>query len=187
MSATVKKGGASVPASRSNNGHCGTQVTPRQKVFGRLSLHQCRLLVRAEKDEDIRLLHLAFGVGQVSDQIRLRHPLNAELERIAAWTIGWAESLASKDVCGLVHAERDRQNALFAEGKLPFTCASRTADAKRKLRVLVEEIGEVAEAIDMLEGSRNTKAAAAHLIDELIQVAAVCVAWLESLEPKEGK
>ena len=162
-----------------------TAVTPRQKVFGRLSLHQCRLLVRSEKCQDTLLLYLTFGAGQVADQIRLRHPFNAELERIAAWTIGWAECLAGKDVCALVHAERDRQIKLFVEGKISFECSSRVADPKRKLRVLVEEVGEVAQALKLREqGKPRPLAATEHLIEGLVQVAAVCVAWLESLEEK---
>ncbi len=84
-----------------------------------------------------------------------------------------------------VAQERHRQNTLFAEGNISFTCASRIADPNRKLRVLVEEVGEVAEAIDILELTKaGRKAAIKHLRDELTQVAAVAVAWLESMEDK---
>jgi NTP pyrophosphatase (non-canonical NTP hydrolase) len=73
-------------------------------------------------------------------------------------------------------------------GKFTFTCASPVACDNRKLRVLVEEVGEVAEAIDHLEQLNRTSKAAAkqrdHLREELVQVAAVAVAWLESLEEK---
>jgi hypothetical protein len=85
-----------------------------------------------------------------------------------------------------VAQERNRQNTLFVEGHIPFNCASRVADPNRKLRVLVEEVGEVAEAIDHLEQLNSNSNAAArqreHLRDELVQVAAVAVAWLESME-----
>ena len=89
------------------------------------------------------------------------------------------------DVMTLVADERVRQNALFAEGKIPFNCASRIADPNRKLRVLVEEVGEVAEAIDRIENSKsNHRPAREHLRDELVQVAAVACGWLESMEGK---
>ena len=81
--------------------------------------------------------------------------------------------------------ERSRQRELFLKGKHLFSCDSPVADANRKLRVLVEEVGEVAEALDALEFqhvSRREKRLRAHLQDELVQVAAVAVAWLESLE-----
>jgi hypothetical protein len=94
------------------------------------------------------------------------------------------------DVMARVTKERIRQQELFLAGKLSFTCASHTADDNRKLRVLVEEVGEVAEAIDLLEAaeSRGDGAASAlrreELHAELVQVATVAVAWLESLEVK---
>jgi len=49
-----------------------------------------------------------------------------------------------------------------------------------KLRILVEEVGEVAEAMDTLDANtvRNLK-------DELIQVAAVAVGWLESVDKRK--
>ena len=49
--------------------------------------------------------------------------------------------------------------------------------------MLTEEIGEVAEAIDLLE-QVDSRARREHLITEIVQVAAVAVAWLESLEPQ---
>ena len=90
------------------------------------------------------------------------------------------------DVMTLVADERVRQNALFAEGKIPFNCASRIADPNRKLRVLVEEVGEVAEALDALENKKDWKRFD-HLREELVQVAAVAVAWLEALQAMGGK
>ena len=87
-----------------------------------------------------------------------------------------------------VAQERHRQNILFVEGHIPFKCASRVADPNRKLRVLMEEVGEVAEAIDLLEtckpGCKPHARMTNHLRDELTQVAAVAVAWLEAMEEK---
>ena len=83
--------------------------------------------------------------------------------------------------------ERHRQNTLFVEGHIPFYCSSRIADPNRKLRVLMEEVGEVARSLDLLEGltiKRAIEKEQNNLRDELTQVAAVAVAWLESLEGK---
>lgn len=46
------------------------------------------------------------------------------------------------------------------------------ADQHKKVSILAEEFGEVARAV--LEGDLE------NLAEELVQVAAVCVAWLES-------
>lgn len=73
-----------------------------------------------------------------------------------------------------VSCERDRQESLKAIGKFRYTCADpEMIDADRSL-VLLEEVGEVARAV--LESD------AANVHQELVQVAAVAVAWLESHE-----
>lgn len=71
--------------------------------------------------------------------------------------------------------ERARQERLKRQGKFPWTCATTNALVSRadKLTVLAEEFGEVARAI--CDGDD------ANLRDELTQVAAVCLAFLESL------
>lgn len=69
-----------------------------------------------------------------------------------------------------VALERERQNAKWhrvaGEWFIPNS---------DKLVVLVEEVGEVARAIHDGEGDE-------HLAEELAQVAAVCVAWIETLK-----
>ena len=89
------------------------------------------------------------------------------------------------DVFARIAAERVRQQELFRAGKFTFTCASTTADDNRKLRVLTEEVGKVAEAIDALENKNDWKRFD-HLREELVQVAAVAVAWLEAMEVTGG-
>jgi NTP pyrophosphatase (non-canonical NTP hydrolase) len=64
----------------------------------------------------------------------------------------------------LIRAERARQDAKWG--------SQRHLDDRIWLPILVEEIGEVAKEI--LEGHGT-------LIDELVQVAAVTVNWLEAL------
>ncbi len=90
------------------------------------------------------------------------------------------------DVFERIAQERVRQQELLREGKHTFTCASPIADDNRKLRVLVEEVGEVAEALDALENKKDWKRFD-HLREELVQVAAVAVAWLEALQAMGGK
>lgn len=80
--------------------------------------------------------------------------------------------------CALVcvRVERARQEQLKAEGKFAATCAD-DIPAGAKLAVLVEEVGEVARAIC----ERDPEA----MREELVQVAAVAVAWVEALSRVE--
>jgi len=91
------------------------------------------------------------------------------------------------EVFAAIARERVRQRELLRAGKITFDVASTIPDDNRKLRVLVEEVGEVAQEIDDLEYAKHSavkKAVTARLKTEIIQVAAVCVAWLESMEVK---
>ncbi len=72
-----------------------------------------------------------------------------------------------------VTSERYRQEDLKAGGKFPWTLADAAPSSAEKLAVLAEEFGEVAKAV--CEGDRE------NLREELVQVAACCVAWLDSL------
>ncbi|HEV2692260.1 MAG TPA: hypothetical protein VG347_05135 [Verrucomicrobiae bacterium] len=134
------------------------------------------------------LAQLTVGVGQLAAYRNDLDWTRAHLRRILGFAAGWIVCLGEKQWEAKVNAERDRQEELFRTGKLTFNCSSLTVCVQRKLRVLVEEVGEVAEAIDTLEQVRNTNrtkawaAADAHLLEELIQVAAVAVGWLEALE-----
>lgn len=91
-------------------------------------------------------------------------------------------SPALMEVFVRIAAERQRQRELFRAGQITLDMASPAPDANRKLRVLVEEVGEVAEALDVLEAMPKNRNARRLLHAELTQVAAVSVAWLESLE-----
>ena len=66
---------------------------------------------------------------------------------------------------GLIDRERDRQSSKWGPQPMP---------SGMELTILVEEVGEVARALQG-EGS---------LEDELVQVAAVCVRWLEAIIDK---
>lgn len=89
--------------------------------------------------------------------------------------------------------ERKRQEALKRAGKFQRTCADDMSNPER-LSVLGEEIGEVLDAFDLAralgrvsravcEGvSDNDELGRTDLRKELIQVAAVCLSWLEGLD-----
>ena len=96
-------------------------------------------------------------------------------EEPAAFT---KSELVSREVI----AERERQEELKAAGKISFNVAAPTASNCPKLSVLAEEFGEVAHQVtDLLEN--NGRGSVAELRKELIQLAAVSVAWIESLTP----
>ena len=77
--------------------------------------------------------------------------------------------------------ERIRQEKLKAEGRFAYTCADQEMHPCEKLAVLSEEVGEVARALlELMRLANDT-----HGMDlraELIQVAAVAVAWVESID-----
>lgn len=67
-----------------------------------------------------------------------------------------------------IYEERNRQDEMFGE-HAGFD--KQTAD--RSVVILAEEFGEVARAVYECDPE--------NLVEELVQVAAVCVAWLETL------
>jgi len=82
----------------------------------------------------------------------------------------------------VINGERDRQEQLRAEGRFKFTCASPLMPWGMKLAALVEEVGEVATDSMALEGVVQETATPKGLYKELSQVAAICVAWMESID-----
>lgn len=72
-----------------------------------------------------------------------------------------------------IRLERDRQESLKRDGKFRFTCADPEMTSGEFLSVLMEEVGEVARALN----ENDMK----NLREEIVQVAAVCVARLERL------
>lgn len=87
-----------------------------------------------------------------------------------------------------IHSERNRQEQLCKEGRFTHTCASPVMNNEDCYLVLGEEFGEVGRAI--LERNRgHSESLDKHgkdLRKELIQVAAVCVAWIERIDSEEG-
>ncbi len=84
------------------------------------------------------------------------------------------------EISVLIERERERQENFVRTGRFSWTCADSAIEPQLKLAVLLEEIGEVARAIreEMFNLSREGH----DLRTELVKVAAVAVAWLESLE-----
>lgn len=73
-----------------------------------------------------------------------------------------------------VDAERERAEVLRAGGLLEWTAADPACPDLLRLAALVEEVGEVARAVHDGDGLTALR-------DELVQVAAVAVAWCEGL------
>lgn len=76
-----------------------------------------------------------------------------------------------------VARERDRQEKKF--GATGQTCANPKMPNLERLAVLAEEFGEVAQAVCKHEWDGHDQQ---NLRDELVQVAAVAVAWVEGLD-----
>ena len=101
---------------------------------------------------------------------------------------------AHEHIFGRIVLERIRQERLRVSGKFAHGPESDDLSNAEKLAVLVEEVGEVARAVcEAIPGSAEKRA---DLEEELIQVAALAVGWLEGLlsleygqtipAPKEG-
>jgi len=81
----------------------------------------------------------------------------------------------------LIELERQHQESHKAAGRFRYTCADNLSPAL-KFAILTEEIGEVARELLSIEGlvtdgDQSWQA----LRKELVQVAAISLAWLESL------
>ena len=89
--------------------------------------------------------------------------------------------LATEIALDAVAAERERQESLVAAGKFASTCAGEMSDVDRYL-VLAEEVAEVTQLITAaaFDGALRDDFRE-RLREELVQVAAVAVAWIEGL------
>lgn len=95
------------------------------------------------------------------------------------------DALRYMDYQEMVFNERQRQEVLKQQGKFLYTCADKELDNYECACVLVEEVGEVCRAIMYQAGiAKETKDI--NVGKELIQVAAVTMAWLEGLHLKNN-
>ena len=107
------------------------------------------------------------------------------------------------EALSLVSIERKRQETLKVEGRFTHTCADSGISDFNRFTILAEEVGEVARvinerAISELRGVlnpdnvghlafKNTEAYKTQLLEEIVQCAALCAAWLERFDfPKQG-
>jgi len=144
-------------------------------------------------NDDERLIHIGRLLSKVGEQALLLadgdksvQALNVNflqfwLGSLAGFVLLWITAHQRTIARGVtaILKERDRQRELFRTGQIAFDVSHPTPDVRRKFRVLFEECGEVAHALDQVE---NHGMAAGNVRLELTQVAAVCVAWLEALE-----
>jgi NTP pyrophosphatase (non-canonical NTP hydrolase) len=79
-----------------------------------------------------------------------------------------------------IDIERRLQDRYRDEGRFAYTCASPELSAIEKLTIVAEEFGEVAHEVNEGIGP-NREVNVEKLRKELIQTAAVAVAWVESL------
>ena len=128
--------------------------------------------------EDVR--ELTNSPGDELEEL-FQANLTTALVALAAHVFAWLSPApgGTRRAMRQVWSERERQRELFREKKISFDVAGPIIDPRRKFRVLAEEVGEVAHALDQIE---NHGMASGNLHMELIQVAAVAVAWLESME-----
>lgn len=90
-------------------------------------------------------------------------------------------------IYGAIDHELNRQVSKFG---IDGTCANPAMDTALKLSILAEETGEVARVINdtahALRGGNVNMPTVWQLIAELVQVAAVAVAWLESVDDPDA-
>lgn len=87
----------------------------------------------------------------------------------------------TEDVLTLVRKERERQEVLKLQGRFKYTLADAMPEPE-KAACIMEEVGEVcrnvlARMAKVTDGDTTDEA----MVKELVQVAALSVAWVESL------
>jgi len=110
-----------------------------------------------------------------------------------------SKAMSQVEIIGEIIEERDRQEQLRQSGKFLWTCSSPNIDNARRLAVLAEEFGEVSrEVVEEIIASDKSNAALLDMVGrihdeekrdaryrlrlELVQVAAVAMAWIEGLD-----
>ena len=90
-------------------------------------------------------------------------------------------SWEQESVLAAIRLERTRQEYLKGQGKFSHTCADPQMSNAERFLVLAEEFGEVGHELN--EGIGEGRSVnVVKLRNELVQVAAVCVAWCEAID-----
>ncbi|WP_001021128.1 hypothetical protein [Leptospira interrogans] len=84
------------------------------------------------------------------------------------------------DIFDKIKIERIRQERLQQTDLIPYTAASINVTNYQKIAILAEEVGEISKVLNDYHKT-DADQLSSDLKLELIQAAAVCVAWLESL------
>lgn len=92
--------------------------------------------------------------------------------------------MTKKTVLQEILAERMRQDELKASGQFPFICADLDLLECERLAILGEEFGEVCHEVNEGIGQNFSILRMENLRKELIQVAAVSLAWIQSLDKR---
>jgi NTP pyrophosphatase (non-canonical NTP hydrolase) len=100
---------------------------------------------------------------------------------VTPYVCGWWPGLID------IAKERERQERLKVEGRFKYTCADKTLTTGEKLAILTEELGEVAHAVKVRAALTTNRTDDADLRKELVQVAAIALAWVESLDREAGE
>ncbi|MBK8255605.1 MAG: hypothetical protein IPK82_23445 [Polyangiaceae bacterium] len=159
---------------------------------------QCRTLILYGPEDCNRLLLLLPRLHRISqdtadliwaDEASLKtaqNNLRYGLADLAAYALIWATTGQPNYVrgCKGIAAARLLYDHQLVLGDRHTDCTSPTTPHSLKFRVLFEQCGEIAHVIDQVQ---HHGLAPGNIHVELIQVAAVCVAWLESYElSREG-
>lgn len=91
----------------------------------------------------------------------------------------WMNTVSRTKARVLVIVELKRQLALKESGKFKYTCEDNELTDGERLTILVEEVGEIARAMQNKDSN--------NLREEITQVAAVAISWLSNITKNQTK
>lgn len=125
--------------------------------------------------------HFDAGWNETAEPVRAKWRAIAELTEQAMRASFRNITHSAGKILEHIHLERRRQDELKAQGRFAYTCADSEMSNPERLTVLGEEFGEVCHEVN--EGIGSGRAVnILKLRKELIQTAAVCMAWVEALD-----
>lgn len=107
----------------------------------------------------------------------------AELAQTIGYTAGWEDHRQEAEQfphpLRRIADERLRQLSLKEAGKFRYTPSDSALCESDRFALLTQEVLEVSQEVENLRGLTYYEGSQAALYNELTQVAAICVAWLE--------